>query len=168
MTNDATEKIIHAFISSRLDNGNSLLYGLPDYLLQKVQRIQNTAARILTRTKKFEHISPIIRRLHWLPVVQRIQFKILTLTFKCLHNKAPQYLIDLLKSHDARDRESTRSSNTYLLKMPSTITKPTICDRSFSVAAPTLWNDLPINIRSCDNLETFKTKLKTHLFATES
>ena len=168
LTKDATEKVLHAFISSRLDNGNSLLCRLPDYIVGKLQRVQNTAARILTRTRKCDHISPVLRSLHWLPVAQRIQFKILTLTFKCLHNKAPQYLMDLIKTHDqASDRGNMRSSNKFLLKLPDS-NHPTMGDRSFAVAAPTLWNDLPLEIRSCDTFETFKSKLKTYLFAKES
>ena len=163
-TKEATEKVLHAFISSRLDNGNSLLYGLPDYMIQKLQRVQNTAARILTRTKKFEHISPILQSLHWLPVAERIDFKILTLTFKCLHGKALGYLKDLIQSHDRADgRTNMRSSNKHLLDLPDS-DKVTMGDRSFSMAAPTLWNSLPLDIRTCDSLDTFKTKLKPHLF----
>ena len=161
LTDDATEKVLHAFISSRLDNGNSLLYGLPDYQIKRLQRIQNTAARILTRTKKFEHISPVIRSLHWLPVLKRIEFKILLLTYKCIHNLAPSYLKELLEPyHPSR---SLRSADQLLLRVPKTRLK-TYGDRSFSKAAPTLWNGLPLSVRECDSLESFKSSLKKHLF----
>ncbi len=99
LTTEATEKVLHAFVSSRLDSGNSILYGLPEYQIGRLQRLQNTAARILTRTKKFEHITPILHSLHWLPIANRIEFKILTLAHKCLHNQAPAYLSDLIRLH---------------------------------------------------------------------
>jgi hypothetical protein len=161
LTHDATEKVIHAFVSSRLDSGNSLLYGLPDYQIKRIQRLQNTAARILTRTRKHEHITPILRQLHWLPIEKRIQFKILTLTYKCLHNLAPSYLSDLIEPYCPS--RTLRSSDQLLLKVPKTRLK-SYGDRSFSKASPTLWNALPCNIRSCDTLDNFKSTLKTHLF----
>ena len=92
-----TEKLVHAFVISRLDNCNSLLYGLPDSLLAKVQRIQNSAARLITRRKLFEHISPILYNLHWLPVKQRIIFKLMVIAFKCHHRIAPSTYKILLK-----------------------------------------------------------------------
>jgi hypothetical protein len=90
LTNSTAEKVIHAFVSSRLDNGNSLLYGLPEYQIERLQRIQNTAARIVTKTPKFDHITTVRKNLHWLPVQQRIIFKLNTLTYRCLHGIAPQ------------------------------------------------------------------------------
>ena len=157
----ATEKVIHAFLSSRLDNGNSLLYGLPTIQIQRLQRIQNTAARILTRTKKHEHISPVLKSLHWLPISKRIEYKILTLTFKCLHSLAPSYLKDLIKQH--KPGRSLRSASQRLLHVPATRLK-SYGDRAFSKAAPLLWNSLPLHIRQIDNLDDFKSMLKTHLF----
>jgi hypothetical protein len=160
-THNATEKVIHAFVSSRLDSGNALLNGLPDYQISRVQRVQNTAARILTRTRKFEHISPILRSLHWLPVVRRIYFKVLCLTYKCLHNQAPKYMSDLLTPyHPTRE---LRSSDQLLLTVPKSRTK-SYGDRSFASTAPLLWNALPFELRASCSLDAFKLSLKTYLF----
>jgi hypothetical protein len=161
LTQDATERVIHAFISSRLDCGNSLLYRLPEHQLQRVQRLQNTAARILTRTRKFDHITPVLQSLHWLPVSERIDFKILCLTYKCLHDQAPNYLQELIQLY--KPSRDLRSCSKGLLKIPDTHLK-TYGDRSFAKAAPTLWNALPLVIRESDSLDSFKACLKTYLF----
>ena len=87
-----TEKLVHAFVTCRLDNGNSVFYGLPGKLIAKLQRAQNSAARLVILTKSRDHISPILRDLHWLPVKSRIMYKILLLTYKCIHGCAPLYL----------------------------------------------------------------------------
>ena len=96
LTTECTETLIHAFITSRLDYCNSLLHGSPGYLLHKLQRVQNAAARIIFKESKYCHITPLLRTLHWLPVVYRIQFKILLLTFKAIHGNAPCYISDLI------------------------------------------------------------------------
>ena len=85
LTPRATELLVHAFITSRLDSCNALLHGLPDDQVRRLQLIQNTAARLITRTRKHEHITPVLRRLHWLPVREPIDYKILLLAFKGLH-----------------------------------------------------------------------------------
>ena len=161
LTTAATEKVLHAFLSSRLDNGNALLYGLPDFQIQRLQRIQNTAARILTRTKKHEHISPVIKSLHWLPISKRIEYKILTLTYKCIHDQAPSYLKDLIKEYEPS--RALRSASQHLLQVPVTRLK-SYGDRTFAKAAPLLWNQLPLQIRETDSLDAFKSMLKTHMF----
>ena len=92
----SAKTLMHSFVSSRLDNFNSLLCGVPDYELNKLQRIQNAAARIITGSRKFEHITPSLIKLHWLPIKFRIEYKILLLTYKALNGLAPQYLSDLL------------------------------------------------------------------------
>jgi len=157
----ACETLIHAFISSKLDFCNSLLYGLSKSSLQKLQLTQNPAARVLTFSHKREHISPILRKLHWLPIEQRIQYKILLLTFKILNNCAPSYLSDLLKAY--KPTRILRSSGLNLLSKPS-YNLNSYGKRAFSCAAPELWNSLPQNILSFASASIFKSLLKTWLF----
>ena len=88
----AIRLVIHAFIISTLDYCNSLLYGAPKYLIQRLQHVQNVAARLLAASSRFEHVAPILMHLHWLPVCQSIKFKIILLTYKALHNCAPLYI----------------------------------------------------------------------------
>ena len=86
LSRESTEKLVHAFISSRLDYCNSLLYGIPDYQTSKLQRVMNSSARLIYRAHKFCHITPLLAELHWLPVRSRIHYKILLITFKVLHS----------------------------------------------------------------------------------
>jgi len=97
LTVDATKMLVHAFITSRLDNLNSLLYKVPDCLLRKLQLVQNNAARLITKKRKSDHISPTLIALHWLPITYRIQYKLLLLVFKCLLGTAPSYLTSLIQ-----------------------------------------------------------------------
>ena len=90
------ETLVHAFVTSRLNASNSLLLGLPDWQMKKLQSIQNTAARLVTLKKKRDHITPILMGLHWLPFLQGIKFKTLLLTYKSLHALAPPYISELL------------------------------------------------------------------------
>ena len=161
LTQDATISLVHAFISSKIDHLNALLYGVPKYLIAKHQKIQNNAARVVTKSKRRDHITPVLHSLHWLPVEQRIHFKILLITFKALHDLAPGYILDLITPYEPH--RALRSLDLSLLRQPRSRTK-TFGDRSFTVCAPRLWNRLPIHLRQIDELESFKTALKTHLF----
>ena len=155
------ETLIHAFITSRIDHCNSLLSGLNQNQIKRLQHVQNLTTRLLTGTRKQEHITPVLKELHWLPVTARIRFKILLMTFKCLNLLAPRYLTDLLTAY--KPSRSLRSSTKHLLVQPCCNLK-TYGERAFSVAAPRLWNALPLNIRNCKTITTFKSALKTHLF----
>ena len=161
LTEDSAATLVHAFISSRLDCTNVLLYGLPDKVVKKLQTIQNNAARIVTRSNRYEHVTPLLRRLHWLPVRQRIKYKICLMTFKCLMGKAPAYLMEMLQPYIP---SRALRSGTQGLLVERTARLKTVGDRAFQIAAPKLWNSLPSGLRQCDTLETFKTSLKTHLF----
>ena len=111
---NSAEKLIHAFVTSRLDYCNSLLSGISNYHLKKLQIIQNSAARLVTRTKRRESITPVLQELHWLPVEQRIQFKILCHVFKIVHGMAPVYVEELLERHAAvRTLRSSNAVNFY-------------------------------------------------------
>ena len=163
----ATETIVHAFVSSKIDYCNSLLNGIPNYLVERVQRLQNAAVRMVCRLQKFDHVTQSLITLHWLPIKQRIMFKTLLLTFKAMNGMAPEYLSELLikyeQDYNLRSITDTQSYDNFLLRIPRTKLK--CCgDRAFSVVAPTLWNDLPYSLRSIDDVDDFKKNLKTHLF----
>ena len=92
LTTDTSKTLVHAMITSRIDCCNSLLCGLPDNSWNKLQWVQNAAARLITGTAKFSHITPVLRSLHWLPIKQRVQFKMLILIFTAINGLAPNYI----------------------------------------------------------------------------
>ncbi len=116
LTNDATQIILHSLVSSKLDYCNSIFFGLPKNMLNRLQSCLNSAARLATHTKKHDHITPVLQQLHWLPIEHRISFKILSLVFKALHGLAPPYICDLL--HPYVPARSLRSSDQDLLEVP--------------------------------------------------
>ena len=157
LSHNDLEIVIHAFITSRLDYCNSLYLGLPQSSLRRLQLVQNAAARLLTGTRRHEHITPILASLHWLPVIFRIQFKIVLFVYKALNGLAPAYITELVQPHSAQ--RSLRSSNKGLLYVPHSRLKQR-GDRAFAIAAPRLWNQLPLDIRSAPSISAFKSRLK--------
>ena len=159
----SAETLVHAFVSSKIDGLNSMLCGLPDFRLGKLQRLQNAAARLVVGCPKYCHITPVLRNLHWLPVRQRIKFKICMFMYKCLHNLAPVYLTELCVSRQTH-WAGLRSGNRNLLEVPKVKTKY-YGERAFAYAGPTVWNRLPVSLRGHDlTLSAFKRDLKTFLF----
>lgn len=154
------EKVIHAFIVSRLDYCNSLYYGIQNKVLDRLQMVQNASARLLTGTRKSDHITQVLKALHWLPISFRINYKILLFVFKSLHGLAPSYIADLIK--EQRITRSLRSQSQKLLVVSRSKLKSR-GDRAFAVAAPKLWNSLPLYIRDVSTLGQFKSHLK-HTF----
>ena len=161
LTNDATKSLVHGLVTSRLDYCNALLHGLPDSMMTKLQRVQNTAARIVTRTVRHDHITPVLKELHWLPVKYRVQYKLLVHTYKALYGQSPVYMRDMLEIY--RPSRTLRSQNAMTLVVPK---MKTVMhgNRTFRYSAPCLWNTLPVELRKCENLVTFKKRLKTHFF----
>ena len=136
LTTEATKSAVNALVTSRLDYCNSLLVNLPASQILQLQRVQNNAARLITRTSRHDHITPVLRGLHWLPVASRIHFKLLVLAYQCVNGLAPTWRI----------------------------TKKSIGESAFGTTAPRLWNSLPADIRNSKTLNIFRKSLKTHLF----
>ena len=158
----AALKLMHSFVSSQLDSFNGLLYGIPQHQLEKLQRIQNAAARIVVNKRKYDHITPTLIDLHWLPIIARIHYKVLIMTFKAFKCDAPDYMKEMITQYKcSKATRSTHDDN--LLFIPRT-KKVTFGDRAFSYSGPTLWNALPCDIRNIDSFDCFKAKLKTYLF----
>ena len=159
LSQDASKMLVHAFISSRLDYCNSLLHGITDGLLQRLQSVQNAAARLVTGARRRDHITPVLHELHWLPVRQRIKFKVAWLVFQSLSGQAPEYLIN--DCHLVTG--SLRSADSRMCSVPRT--HNCFGDRSFSASGPRLWNALPNDLRQAEmSCEHFRRQLKTYLF----
>ena len=133
------------------------------YLLLNCKN-SNAAARLICNVSRFDHISSTLKMLHWLPVKYRIDFKILLITYNAIHGLAPAYLSELITLKTVSRYQSLRSSGEVLLQPPKIKTLRTLGDRSFTVAAPALWNNLPNAVRCAQSVQSFKDRLKTHLF----
>ena len=144
LSENALKLLMSSFVLSRFDYCNALLAGIPDEMLKKLQRIQNHAARLILKKSKFDHVTPMLIKLHWLPIKLRIQYKLALFCYKCKNNRAPEYLSDLIQSYVPQ--RSLRSSNHNLLQINSSKTKTYGC-RAFTFVAPTVWNNLPQSLR---------------------
>jgi len=152
-----------AFTSCRLDYCNSLLYGLPDILLRKLQSVQNATARMITGTRRCDHISPVLRELYWLPIRERVKFKVACVVRQSLSGQAPLYLADDCRLVSDSTRRSLQSADVSTCVLPPTLTS--YGDRTFAAAGPRLWNSLPVQLRNPDiTYGLFRRQLKGHLF----
>ena len=162
LTTESTKLAVHTLVSSRLDYCNCLLAGINRGLLKRLQNVQRTAARLITRKRKYDPISDDLIELHWLPVEQRINFKILVLTYKAIHHQSPDYISSMLQLRtDSRHLRSTSFAPQLVQPRTHHIT---FADRAFSCYAPRKWNQLPPQIRNANSISIFKRLLKSHLF----
>jgi len=162
---DVIKTVLHVVVTSRLDYCNSLYYGLPGCDINKPQRVQNAAARLFGGLSKFDHVTPIMRdKLHWLPVQQRIDYKIAVLTYKAMHHMAPDYLTEMChtvseSSFLSRNRSAIRGD-----LMNTRWNTVSYGQRGFYYAAPRVWNSLPVAIRQRSSIDAFQRELKTFFF----
>jgi hypothetical protein len=164
LTLESTKTLVCSFVLSKLDYCNSLLAGAPIYLIDKLQRVQNSAAKLVLKAKKHDHVQPLLKKLHWLPISHRISYKISSICFKSFADSLPPYLHNLLTVYTpARDLRSSSDSKTFC--KPRVRTK-TYGQRSFLYCGPANWSQLPTFIRHSASLPTFKISLK-HTFSSK-
>jgi hypothetical protein len=154
-----------ALVLSHLDFSNSVLCGLPTGTIDMLQRVQNWSAKVVLRRAKSSNSLDALQTLHWLPIKERIDFKILCLVFRCFRNTAPEYLSSLLKFKTFQRNTRASVSAPVTLDIPFT-KKSTFANRAFSVYGPRLWNSLPVNVRSVETLLNYTCNLDILLFLT--
>ena len=160
LTTDMAKTVACALVNSRLDYANAVLYGTTAANISKLQRIQNSLARVVTYTKRVEHIHPVLQNLHWLPINYRIDYKVATLAFKVRSTGSPAYLLPFVS--DYTPARQLRSSSHSLLNKPAVRTET--ARRAFSQAAPSVWNSLPVHIRSSETYGQFRSAIRTHYY----
>ena len=164
LTTEATKTLVTSLVISRLDYCNVLLAGVPQSLLDRIQKVLNCAARLIFRATKRDHVSPLLSELHWLPVQQRINYKIGILCFNILSGFAPPYLSELVEPYTP-SRTLRSSADARILRIPC-CRKKFQGQRAFSYVGPVFWNSLPHSVRHSQTLSQFKSQLKTYLFST--
>ena len=162
LSQSAAARLVAAMVISRLDYCNSVFIGLPADHIARLQRVQNNATRLVLKKRRRDHVTPLLKELHWLPVKFRCQYKIATLAYRHSEGSLPPYLSSSLCTYEPSG--SLRSSNEKLIKIPKRNLK-SFGQRSFSFMAPSLRNSLPATLRNIPSLSQFKSQLKTFLFA---
>ena len=164
LTSTATATLVSAFVLSRIDYCNSLLFGSTNDVTSHLQRIQNYAARVIFRLPMSSSITIHLKSLHWLPVKVRSTYKIACLCYHCHSSTAPSYVTDMLHKKPLHTRNTRSSSYTMPLLNRPAHSKATLGDRSFSFASSSVWNSIPNDVRCAPSLSSFKSRLKTYLF----
>ena len=158
------QSLVVALVLTKLDYGSATLAGLPAVQLDRLQSVLNAAARLIYRRRKFDHVSPLLKELHWLRVPERITFRLAVLAYRCQHNTAPRYLAaQLQQASNVGYRQRLRSSSSAKLDVPRT-EHVTIGGRAFSSTAAQIWNSLSTAVQSSESLDIFRRRLKTELF----
>ena len=157
---DSAKLLANALVTSRFDYCNSLLSGIAETDPTNLQRDLNRLARVVTKSPPFTRSVPLLRSLHWLPVKYTVHFKICLLTYKAFHKEQPVYLRSLIAiSLPSRSLRSNRGITPSIPRI-----KTNTGARAFSSCAPSLWNNLPLSVRSATSVATFRRRLKTYLF----
>ena len=164
LTSTATATLVSAFVLSRIDYCNSLLFGSTHDVTSHLQRIQNYAARVILRLPMSSSITIHLKSLHWLPVKVRSTYKIACLCYHCHSNTAPSYVTDILHKKPLHTRNTRSSSYTMPLLNRPAHSKATLGDRSFSFASSSVRNSIPNDFRCDPSLSSFMSRLKTYLF----
>jgi len=161
---EVTGRLVSAFILSRLDYCNAILAGLPASTLAPPQRVMHAAARVVYDLKPYDHVTPTLTALQWLPVKQRIEFKLCLLVHLVINGRAPAYLQNLLTTTASMSGcASNRSASNNDLVKQSTRLK--LGDRVFSAAGPCVCNRLPTELKAITDTHVFRCKIKPFLFS---
>ena len=165
---DSAATLVHAFVTSRVDYCNAILAAAPKTTTDRLQRVLNAAARVVSDTKKFDQgLSRLMHQeLHWLDIPERVNYKLGVLTHRCLLGKAPVYLSNCcIPVSQVASRRHLRSAARHQLTVPQRRLS-TYGRRAFAVAGPTMFNTLPNDLRDpAVSTSTFRQSLKTHLFS---
>jgi len=158
------QSLVVSLVLTKLDYGNATLTGLPAYQYRRLQSVLNAAARQIYRRRRFDHVTSLLRELHWLKSSERVAYKLALTFYRCLHGLAPSYLALSVRRVAELDRRRLRSSSSDDVIIPTTRVV-TVGDRAFTAAGSRLWNSLPPDIRSAQTLPVFCNRLKTYLFS---
>ena len=162
LTKESYKTLGHSLVTSLLNCGNALLCGLPQTALQRLQNVQNCVARFITRTRKYEHITSVLQRLHWLLFHLGPTYKVLLFTYCALNGLVPDYLAELI-SYRPINRTLRSASLPALLFVPDSLTV-THGDRRFALCSAVLWNNLTPSLGTASSLQVFKTLFKNSPF----
>ena len=162
LTQEACCKLVLSLIFSRLDYCNSLFFGLSKGKLEPLQKVQNSVARLVLQKRRCDEAMPLLKDLHWLPMVQRVQYKAATVVYTCLHGTAPKYAQELIREYQPGRCLRSTQNNAFPLDIPRC--RVIAGERSFQHFGPRVWNSLPNDVKLSQSIDTFKKRLKTVLY----